>query len=268
MPNQIFPHELLNLDFIKSVLEPETLAKLGAIEILDTIDSTNTYMLSKPKANIPNASFCFAEDQTQGRGRLGRAWVLQPHQHICFSLFWRFTHPNYDSNLSLAVGVMVANALKKAGIVSGIQLKWPNDIYLMDRKLAGILIESNEACSRVIGVGINLSLPESADQRWIGLNEVTTLSRNYLAGLLINELLMGLIQYECRGLGYFLSCWHRLDYLFGKKMKVESGGKVHYGVAKGINKSGELMLTLPDGEEIKFRCGEATLNIDQQLIIQ
>lgn len=263
MPNYISHPELLNLDFIKSVLEPETLFKLGPVEILNSVDSTNTYMLSKAKTGIPNASFCFAEDQIQGRGRLGRTWISQAHQHICFSLLWRFANSNVDSNLSLAVGVMVANALQKAGIVSGIQLKWPNDIYLMDRKVAGILIESNEINSVVIGVGINLTLPQAADHRWIGLNEIGSFSRNYLAGLLINELLMGLNQYEHQGLSAFLPRWQGLDYLSGKKMKVEIPGGCHHGVGKGINESGEMLLALSDGKEIKLRWGEATIFIDQ-----
>src|SRR5205823_1336445 len=102
--------ELLNAEKIHRVIEPLNMSRLALLEIFDTIDSTNSYLLEKAKKNAPSGSVCLAEQQTKGRGRLGREWYSPHAANIYFSILWRFDNiPPDISGLSIAVAVMVAN---------------------------------------------------------------------------------------------------------------------------------------------------------------
>ena len=112
---------------------------------------------------------CFAEHQSAGKGRRGRQWVSPFGSNIYMSILWRFQQDGIacTAGLSLAVGVAVIRALKTYGF-NEVGLKWPNDIYCQGKKLGGILIEvSGEAdgpCAVIIGLGLNLFLPEIQGQ--------------------------------------------------------------------------------------------------------
>ena len=137
------------------------LARRFDVDILAECDSTNARLLALAEAGAAAGSVLVAERQTAGRGRRGRAWLSASGDSLTFSLLWRF-RPNLPlSGLSLAVGVALARALESLGI-HGIALKWPNDVLLNGRKLAGVLIEiapGTRPEAVVIGVGMNLRLP-------------------------------------------------------------------------------------------------------------
>ena len=139
------------------------LARRFDVDILAECDSTNARLLALAEAGAASGSVLAAEHQTAGRGRRGREWLSASGDSLTFSLLWRFP-PNLPlSGLSLAVGVALARALESLGI-PGITLKWPNDVLLNGRKLAGVLIEMTTGVrsgAAVIGVGINLRLPRA-----------------------------------------------------------------------------------------------------------
>src|SRR5688572_31248481 len=153
---------------------------LTRLDIFPVIDSTNTYLLSKHKEAI-SGWVCLAEEQTSGRGRQGKTWISPKNTNIYASLLWRFKAAGSLSNLSLAVSVMVKRALEEYGITDSIQLKWPNDVWCQRRKLAGILLERVQDVV-VIGVGLNVVLPENHELNWIALSETTknSVERNKL----------------------------------------------------------------------------------------
>ncbi len=134
-----------------------------SVEILPEIDSTNTELMRRARAGRTEPTLLVAETQTAGRGRMGRGWLSSPGDSLTFS-FGISLAPISWEGLSLAVGVSVADSLSAAN-AAPIQLKWPNDLWLQDRKLAGILIEtasmpqSARAQERfaVIGIGINIA---------------------------------------------------------------------------------------------------------------
>lgn len=151
------------------------------LRIVDVIDSTNSALLAQAASVVPptagrvgmvgtvgtkgapSGSCLAAELQTAGRGRRGRVWQSGLGASLTFSLLWRFEGGAAAlGGLSLTVGVAVANALRSLGI--GAQLKWPNDIVVNDRKLGGILIETQGdmlgPTVAVIGIGLNVNLPE------------------------------------------------------------------------------------------------------------
>jgi len=123
-------------------------------------DSTNAVLLARAEAGAPAGAVVIATRQTAGRGRRGRAWISAPGDSLSFSLLWRFAPGTSPAGLSLAVGVALARALEKVG-AGGTALKWPNDVLLGGKKLAGILIELQPGAPyvAVIGIGLNLRLP-------------------------------------------------------------------------------------------------------------
>lgn len=253
--------ELLTSEQIQLAIEPENALRLSGIEIFDSIDSTNTYLLEKAKFGAPKGLICLAEQQTQGRGRLGRSWYSPHGTNIYCSLLWRFENTLQDiSGLSIAVGVMVINALHQYGIQSGLQLKWPNDVLAMNRKLSGILLERDGKSNIVIGIGLNLDIEQAHEKNWIDLAELTgrPAKRNFLTGLLINELLKKLPQFELRGLDLFLAEWQKYDALVGKNITVITPEKNIEGVMRGVNHVGELLLENEEGV-LSFRYGEVSV---------
>ncbi|MFM8865947.1 MAG: biotin--[acetyl-CoA-carboxylase] ligase, partial [Limnohabitans sp.] len=123
------------------------------VEVLPEIDSSNTELLRRARAGRTEPTLLVAERQTAGRGRLGRPWQSAVGDSLTFSLGLPYA-PQQWSGLSLAVGLSLAEALHP-----DIGLKWPNDLWLHERKLGGILIEaatSGERSQLVVGVGLNI----------------------------------------------------------------------------------------------------------------
>jgi BirA family biotin operon repressor/biotin-[acetyl-CoA-carboxylase] ligase len=211
--------------------------------------------------------------QHAGRGRLGRRWIAPFGGSLAMSLGWTCSDVVRTlPALSLGVGVAVARALVRAG-AEAISLKWPNDIWFRDRKLGGVLIElraeAGGAAHVVIGVGLNVSLPEDA-RREIEASGVavaaltdtckTLPSRNLVAGAILDELLSMLVQYERFGFSAFRDAWTALDALRDRQAQVVVGGTVILGVARGVDSDGALILET-EGCKQRIVSGEASLRL-------
>lgn len=146
------------------------------IEVLPTIDSSNTELMRRARKGALPPTLLIAEEQTAGRGRQGRSWYSGAGDVLAVSLGLPYT-PRDWSGLSLAVGLSVAESLQpqlpaRASQQPRIELKWPNDLWLADgRKLAGILIETTEIADgsgqrcAIVGIGLNLQLPPESGLR-------------------------------------------------------------------------------------------------------
>ncbi|HSR02343.1 MAG TPA: biotin--[acetyl-CoA-carboxylase] ligase [Methylophilaceae bacterium] len=176
------------------------------IEVLDEVVSTNTYLMKAATSGAPHASCVVAHIQTNGRGRRGRLWVSHLGASLTFSLLWRFDCGAAAlSGLSLAIGVGLIRALNELGVIS-VQLKWPNDVLVGNKKLAGILIDLqgdlDGPSAAVIGVGININLPEhikkSIDQPVIDLSQLGAnhIDQNKLLGTVLKHFANVLKQFE------------------------------------------------------------------------
>ena len=185
----------------------ENKSLLNEIIVLNEIDSTNQFLFSKIDTKTPKSIACFSEQQTQGRGRRGREWLSPFASNIYHSLLWYFEKdPSELMGLSLAVAVMTTRALKQYGIKTGLELKWPNDIFWESQKLAGILIEMvsqpQDICAVVVGIGINTRLSQQhiidLDRPVTSIEKITQhpADRNQLAGLLLNALIEGFQQFQ------------------------------------------------------------------------
>jgi BirA family biotin operon repressor/biotin-[acetyl-CoA-carboxylase] ligase len=262
--NKYHEIEWLEEALIRAELDATTLHKLFKLEILNSIDSTNRYLLSQ--SGWSSGSAVLSEQQTAGRGRRGRPWVSPLGRNIYLSLLWCFPADAVLTGLSLAVGVMLVQALESYGL-SGIGLKWPNDIVYSQQKLGGILVETSRDASgtqrAVIGMGLNLQMPKSAEeitQPWV---DVYTLSqqkpqRNRLAGLILKSLLAGLPEFQSVGLRAFSQIWEKSDVLCEQLVNVHTAEGILYGVAKGIDELGNLQVEI--NQQIRtFNSGEVSI---------
>ncbi|MFT6899434.1 MAG: BirA family biotin operon repressor/biotin-[acetyl-CoA-carboxylase] ligase [Paraglaciecola sp.] len=237
------------------------------LEVLNVIDSTNQY-LKDNKERLTSGQACVAEAQTAGRGRRGRKWVSPYGASLYLSMYWPFAG-GYQSigGLSLAVGVSLSEALKKAGY-DDIQLKWPNDIYAQGKKLAGVLIEVEGqiggACDCIIGIGLNMSLParvEEIDQPWIDIARLNgpSVDRNKICALLLDEVTSSLHIFDQQGLIPFVQRWRALDVYRDQAISLTIGSKLIVGIGRGIDETGALLLQVDDklhaysGGEISVR---------------
>ena len=266
------PLELLVHEPIIAQLSEQNKALVSTLEIHDSLNSTNSYLVERSQHDAPSGLVCFAEHQTAGKGRRGRQWVSPYGSNIYLSLLWRFQQGGMaaTAGLSLAIGVAVIRALKQHHI-HDVGLKWPNDIYSQGKKLGGILIEvSGEAdgpCAVVIGLGLNLFLPEtqsqSITQAWTDLTKITgdhPLRRNELAGVVLNHILTVINGFETDGIQAYLDEWRSYDCLQGRAATLFIGRQQITGVVEGIDDNGLLLIKRSDGSIQAFASGEVSFN--------
>ena len=256
------PVELLDADRISRAvprLRPES------IHVPFAVDSTNTVLADRMRAGATAPELCTAEVQTAGRGRRGRRWVSGLGQSLVLSVSWRFTtRSNELSGFSLAVGAALVEALASGGF-ERVMLKWPNDLVIDDRKLAGILVEASHSgaglAACVVGVGFNLDLAPGdsggIDQPWTDFAKEfgRVPGRSSLAAQAANAILDACEQYRDRGLAAFATRWAERDALRGRRVRVLPVGRPIEGVARGIDADGALLVE-HSGGVIRCESGE------------
>lgn len=254
------PMQLLDENILKAQFS-------ALVELIPVIDSTNQYLLDRVDS-LESGAVCLAEYQAKGRGRRGREWVSPFGANLYMSIYWRLDAGMAAAmGLSLVVGVAIVEALEELGL-KDVKLKWPNDLYYQDRKLAGILVEmsgqAGGAAHLVIGMGMNLMMAEQTEgisQPWASLKEVANtenIDRNELAITLIRTLHQALADYELQGMQGFVERWNRLDNFLGRPIKLIMGPREITGICRGINEQGAVLLETDNGLE-SFIGGEISL---------
>jgi BirA family biotin operon repressor/biotin-[acetyl-CoA-carboxylase] ligase len=254
------PIQLLDETFIRREIAQ------GSVAVLPVIDSTNQYLLDR-LAGLQSGDACVAEYQQAGRGRRGRKWVSPFGANLYISMYWRLEQgPAAAIGLSLVIGIVMTEVLRDLG-ADQVRVKWPNDLYLNDRKLAGILVEltgkTGDAAQIVIGAGVNLAMRNAQagdiNQGWINLQEAgVRIDRNVLAARLITELRSALHCFEQEGLTPFLARWEVLDNFINRPVKLIIGEKEIFGISRGIDSQGALLLE-QDGVVKPWVGGEISL---------
>lgn len=270
--------EKLNLNQINGVLQQPC-----AVSWFESVDSTNEWCLKKAGEKEPVPFACFAEEQTQGRGRRGKHWVSPPGCNIYMSLAWSFDWPiDKLGILSLAMGLAVIRALEKAGIQQA-ALKWPNDVLVDDKKIAGILIETakagTEQTTAIIGVGLNYQLP-MLNVEWTDVvtslgkqtaGKQTVMQRSDLAGSLLREC-MNMCERLPREHAQLIDEFNSYDACNQAQVSVllDSGEQLQ-GTACGVSAKGEIRVLIDDEErvfnsaEISLRrAGQASTNTNKE----
>ena len=267
-----YPLELLDLTTISQGLSQEHQHLISSIEIHDSINSTNSYLVDYAQLQAASGFVCFAEHQSAGKGRRGRTWVSPYGNNLYMSILWRFQQGGIaaTAGLSLAVGVAVIRALRQHHI-HDVALKWPNDIYSQGKKLGGILIEvsgeTDGPCSAVIGLGLNLFLPASEaqtiTQAWTDLSNVNgteSISRNQLATSLLSHILNVVNGFETIGIQAYLDEWRNYDCLQGQTATLYIGQQHIDGIVEGIDNNGLLLIKRTDGTSQAFASGEVSFS--------
>ena len=238
----------------------------GNVSVIPVIDSTNQYLLERMH-DLQSGAVCIAEYQQAGRGRRGRQWFSPFGANLYMSMYWRLEQgPAAAMGLSLVIGIIMAETLRALG-ADDVRVKWPNDIYLNDRKLAGILVEltgkTGDAAQIVIGAGINLAMrtadASQINQGWINLQEAgVSVNRSELAARLINSLREALPLFEQEGLTPFIARWAALDNFINRPVKLLIGEREVHGIARGVDSQGGLLLE-QEGEIKAWVGGEISL---------
>lgn len=221
----------------------------------DEILSTNGFMLSHT-SELKSGDVCVAEYQSAGRGRRGRTWVSPYGHHLYFSQFWSFPQGMAQAmGLSLVVACSLVEVLKSFG-VDNIGVKWPNDIYLNYKKLAGILIEmsgqADSECQLIIGIGVNMAMSEDQgkgiDQPWSDLSSLTDMpNKTDLVIALHKQLKRDIQLFEREGLAAFKTRWQQADLFHGKEIRLLMGENHVDGICRGIDEQGAVLLETADG---------------------
>lgn len=240
-----------------------------ALHVHDNVDSTNTRLLALAQQGQAHKSVLAAELQTGGRGRRGRSWQGLLGGSLTFSLLWRFNRPLTGlSGLSLVVGLALTKALRSMG-ASAAMVKWPNDVLLDGRKLAGILIETQgdmlSAASAVIGIGVNVQGGEKvASQAGLPVADLAEVleplpDRNALLVAILAELDALLPEFDAQGFAPFAEAWQVLHAWQGQAVQVvNAAGVVARGEAVGVDEQGALLLATAAGLQ-RIHSGEVSL---------
>ena len=230
------------------------------IEFFDSIDSTNQYLLTQAGSSNVHKQSCVAEHMTAGRGRQQRRWFGGAYENIMFSIGWRFGRGATQlSGLSLAVSVAALNCLKEF-CGDSIRLKWPNDLLVDGRKLAGILVEVKGDVV-IVGIGINCKLtPELAelvDRQVTSLSDLTSsrLDRSRLVASLMVKVAECLEIFSQRGFAPFQREWEHFHAYEGCLIRT-TGSPSYEGRVTGIDCSGALLIELGNGQCVRIYSGE------------
>ncbi len=249
------PIQWLNRQAIWQAIPHQTQTLITEFEVQAQVSSTNDVVAQQLKQKQQSGVVCLAEMQQAGRGRRGRTWVSPPAGTFYGSLGWIYPQGfQVLEGLSLAVGVAVIEALASCG-VEGLSLKWPNDILWQGKKLAGVLIEMSAevdgACYVVVGVGVNLALPQSSKvhitQQAVDVKEIIGrfVDRQQITVALISHIVSLLADYAQQGFGAWRSKWQTYDALYGQNVHILGFAEPMEGVAQGIDATGALLLQTP-----------------------
>lgn len=239
------------------------------VEVHPIIDSTNSELMRRIQAKtaLESGTVIVAEMQQAGRGRRGRVWQSPFGANLYYSYFWRL-----DDGLQAAMGVSIAVGLAVYDTIKALynielELKWPNDIYLNKQKLAGVLVELDGQpqgpCQLVLGIGINLQMPQSfsqhIDQAWTDLSQHTQqLDKNELVASLTYHLENRLDQYRKSGLHTMHEQWNSLNAFAGECVELNTGHRSWRGICEGIDPQGGIRIR-QDGEVKSYYGGEISL---------
>ncbi len=261
------------IDFLDAAAISSELArhdKRLRLDVVDEIESTSTRVLQLAAAGATSGTCIAAEWQSTGRGRRGRAWISRLGGSLTFSMLWRFERgAGHLGGLSLAVGEAVARALSECG-VPRVQVKWPNDVVVDLRKLAGILVETSGEIQgpsvAVIGVGVNHRLSERVLDR---IDQPVTdvwqcagspPSRSDLLARMLVTLASSLDAFDRSGFSASRDAWRALHAYQGRRVRVTPGRDAPFDAeVVDVAPDGALVVSTADGRTIPLASAEITL---------
>jgi BirA family biotin operon repressor/biotin-[acetyl-CoA-carboxylase] ligase len=232
-----------------------------------TIDSTNSKAYQLALNGAKEGEVVIAESQHKGRGRIGRHWFSPPYLNLYLSAILRPDIPPHQASLiTLLAAVAAAEAIEK---FSGLPplIKWPNDILLRDRKVAGLLNEIHSEMDRIhfviLGIGVNLNMDEKMFPEEIRTVATSlkremgqTISRKTFLKILLQELERWYMIFSGEGGSSILKAWKEKAQIKGRTVKVTSFNEILMGVAIDVDSEGALILETREGERRRIIAGD------------
>ncbi len=261
------PHVPLLIDALRRARAG---ARLGrTIHYFDSVDSTNTVARTLAADGAAEGTVVIAEAQTQGRGRLGRTWLSPPFRNLYVSIILRPPMaPAAAAQITLVAGVAVAEAASEWA--PQVAIKWPNDVVIDGRKIAGILTEMEADDGRVrfviLGIGVNLNaapedFPAELRDRAAALCTAAgrPIDRVTFAERLLSRLEERYDLFVSQGFAAIRPLWESRSCLTGRHVEIDAGGQRCRGVVTGIAADGTLLLHDTAGREIRVVAGDVTV---------
>lgn len=237
---------------------------------LGTIDSTNAFATDLAEKGAAHGTVVVAENQTKGKGRLGRIWVSPPGGNIYMSIILRPpTELRNVTLLTVMAGVACARAMRRnTGLT--VELKWPNDLMVSGRKLGGILTEVKSKAGSIVfaivGIGVNVNVRMEdlpSDVRRIATSVRNETTKEQSKDVFISDILdefdtwyESLVE-DKREL--ILDEWRGLTSMLGRTVQVTTGSETLTGIADDLDEKGFLIMRLPSGIKRKIDAGDLTI---------
>jgi BirA family biotin operon repressor/biotin-[acetyl-CoA-carboxylase] ligase len=257
--------DLLTPSEIKPILKTKWIGK--TIHHFHTLDSTNSKAYQLALDGAEEGEVVVAESQEKGRGRLGRQWFSPPFLNLYLSVILRPKIPPHQASLiTLMAAIATADAIQKfSGFLP--LIKWPNDILLRNRKVAGLLNEINSEMDRIhfviLGIGINLNMDEKMFSKEIRTVATSlkremrqTISRKAFLQSLLQELEKWYTIFMKQGSAFILKAWRDRAHLKGRRVKVTSFGETLSGIAVDVDSDGALILETANGKRKRVVAGD------------
>ena len=264
---------MIELEFNQKTIENAIHTKWAGktVHFAEVTDSTNLWAKELARNGASHGTLVAAELQTAGRGRLGRKWLSPAGSCIMMSLLLRPEFaPQYAPMLTLVMGLSMAQAIKKLGMEhSEVAIKWPNDAVVSGKKICGILtemsLEGTSIREVVIGVGINVNLSEVEEE----IKDVATslyletgmkYDRSQIINLVMQQFEINYEKYiRTLDLTYLVEEYNNLLINKDRQVRVLDPKEPFEGIARGINKQGELLVECEDGEIAAVGAGEVSV---------
>jgi BirA family transcriptional regulator, biotin operon repressor / biotin---[acetyl-CoA-carboxylase] ligase len=231
---------------------------------LGTVASTNDEAMARARAGAAHGTVVVADAQTRGRGRQGRAWHSPPGESLYLSAVLRLPlSPAATPPVTLAAGVAVREAMNHFGARSSI--KWPNDVHIAGRKVAGILTETSTRGERldavILGIGVNVdnaSFPAELAPIATSLRLAVghPVDREAVLGTLLDELARWIDVFLAEGTPAVARAWRARTDDLGRRLRVVSEGRAIEGIARDLDDEGALWIDCDDGRAVRVLSGE------------
>jgi len=243
------------------------------IQIFGSVPSTNSVLRTLAMKGAPEGTVVIADEQTAGRGRLGKPWFSPSGVNLYVSVLFRPSIPPREAaGFALAGPLALCDAIAAEGLGSS-TIKWPNDVLVERRKVAGILVECATVDNRIdyviLGFGVNLNVGRAALTEALGasahaagsLSEFAgrEIDRNAFAAELLNDLAAWVAIDRAQGHAPLLAAWRDRDILTGRRVEVRGEGPAYEGRVLGVDGEGYLLLRDSLGKRRRVLAGEIRL---------
>ncbi len=258
-PDRLMPAE------VKPILKTRWLGR--TLHYFESLDSTNRKAYELASHGAKEGEIVIAESQTKGKGRLGRSWFSPPYVNLYLSIILRpQILPQQASLITLMAAVATANAIERASGITP-SIKWPNDILIRGRKVAGLLNEIQSETDRIhfiiLGIGVNLNADEEMFPKELRSMATSikrekggTISRRDFLSLLLQQLEEWYALFQEKGNQPILEAWRERARIQGKPVRVTSFRETLSGLAIDIDSDGALLMRTETGKERRVVAGD------------